>query len=51
MPIPDFPTGPVDKTRIQREALDMVEFGMIKPKFAAAVRQGTVVKSMISANS
>jgi NitT/TauT family transport system substrate-binding protein len=48
MAVPDFPTGPVDTTRIQREALDMVQFGLIKPQFYAAVRRGTVVESMVS---
>jgi NitT/TauT family transport system substrate-binding protein len=48
MAVPDFPTGPVDETRIQREALDMVQFGLIKPQFYAAVRQGTVVESMVN---
>jgi hypothetical protein len=50
MSLPKFPIGAVDTARIQREALDMVQFGMIKsPSAAAAVLQGTVVKSMVSA--
>jgi NitT/TauT family transport system substrate-binding protein len=48
MAVPDFPTGPVDTTRIQREALDMVQFGLIKSRYYAAVRQGTVVESMVN---
>jgi NitT/TauT family transport system substrate-binding protein len=48
MAVPDFPTGSVDPTSIQREALDMVQFGLIKPQFDAAVRGGAVVESMIS---
>lgn len=48
MAVPDFPTGPVDATRIQREALDMVQFGLIKPQYDTEVRRGTVVESMVS---
>lgn len=47
MSLPDFPVGPVDSTRIQLEADDMVEFGMIPAKLQTAVQQGTVVKAMI----
>jgi NitT/TauT family transport system substrate-binding protein len=48
MSLPDFPVGPVDDARIQREADDMVQFGMIPTKFAKIVEQGAVVKAMIS---
>jgi NitT/TauT family transport system substrate-binding protein len=48
MALPDFPLGPVDQTRIQREATAMLQFGMLGPESASAVRQGTLVKSMIS---
>lgn len=47
MAIPDFPTGPVDETRIEREALDMLQFGFLSQKDATEVRNGSLVKSMI----
>jgi NitT/TauT family transport system substrate-binding protein len=48
MALPDFPLGPVDLTRIQREATAMLQFGMLGPESADAVQQGTLVRSMIS---
>lgn len=47
MNLPDFPVGTVDSARIQREADDMVEFGMIPAKLQTAVERGTVVNAMI----
>lgn len=47
MAIPNFPTGPVDETRLQREALDMLQFGLLKTKDTAAIKNGSLVKSMI----
>jgi NitT/TauT family transport system substrate-binding protein len=48
MALPYFPTGPVDETRIQREAQAMLQFGLLGPQYASEVEQGTLVKSMIS---
>jgi NitT/TauT family transport system substrate-binding protein len=47
MNLPDFPVGTVDSARIQREADDMVEFGMIPAKAQKAVEDGAVVNAMI----
>jgi NitT/TauT family transport system substrate-binding protein len=47
MAIPTFPTGKVDETRMEREALDMLQFGMLSRKYAAEVDNGALVKSMI----
>lgn len=46
MAIPDFPTGPVDAGRIQREATDMLQFGMLGRKYAAQITSGALVKAM-----
>ncbi len=47
MALPDFPTGPVDETRMQRTAEAMLQFGMLGPQYETKVEQGTLVKSMI----
>jgi NitT/TauT family transport system substrate-binding protein len=47
MALPGFPIGPVDETRIQRVALAMLQFGILSKQFAAEVKQGTLIKSMI----
>jgi NitT/TauT family transport system substrate-binding protein len=47
MALPGFPTGPVDVTRIQREADAMLQFGMLSPIYRTEVQQGTLVESMI----
>jgi len=46
--LPDFPIGPVDEKRIQREATVMLQFGTLSQQYAAEVDQGTLVKSMIA---
>jgi hypothetical protein len=51
MALPDFPTGPVDETRIQREAEAMLQFGMLGSEYTTEVQQGTLVESMISPGS
>jgi NitT/TauT family transport system substrate-binding protein len=51
MALPGFPTGPVDVTRIQREADAMLQFGMLGPAYRTEVEQGTLVKSMIAVGS
>lgn len=48
MALPGFPTGPVDEQRIQREADDMLEFGMLATKYRNMVDKGTLVESMIN---
>jgi NitT/TauT family transport system substrate-binding protein len=47
MAVPNFPTGKVDVTRIQDEALAMVQFGMIKSQYDAEIKSGSVVGSMV----
>jgi NitT/TauT family transport system substrate-binding protein len=47
MAIPNFPTGAVDETRIESEALDMLQFGMLSQRHAAEVKDGSLVKGMI----
>jgi NitT/TauT family transport system substrate-binding protein len=51
MALPDFPTGPVDETRIQREAEAMLQFGMLDSEYTTEVQQGALVESMISPGS
>jgi NitT/TauT family transport system substrate-binding protein len=48
MALPQFPTGPVDATRIQREAEEMLEFGLLSPQSSAEVTDGRLVASMIA---
>jgi NitT/TauT family transport system substrate-binding protein len=47
MALPGFPVGPVDRTRMQRTADAMLEFGMLSQQYAAQVRQGTLIRSMV----
>jgi NitT/TauT family transport system substrate-binding protein len=51
MALPRFPTGPVDATRIQREADAMLEFGMLSSAYSTQIESGTLVKSMIAGGS
>jgi NitT/TauT family transport system substrate-binding protein len=51
MALPGFPTGPVDETRMQRTADAMLQFGILDPQYAAAVRQGGLIKSMCGSGS
>ena len=48
MALPDFPVGPVDQRRMQRTADAMLQFGLLARQYAAEVRQGTLIRSMIS---
>jgi NitT/TauT family transport system substrate-binding protein len=48
MAVPQFPTGPVDVTRIQRVADAMLQFGILAPQFSAEVGNGQLIASMIS---
>jgi len=47
MSLPVFPHGPVDVTRIEREAVAMLQFGMLDSQYSTEVTEGTLVKSMI----
>jgi hypothetical protein len=51
MALPDFPVGPVDERRMQRTADAMLQFGLLARQDAAEVRQGTLIRSMISPSS
>jgi NitT/TauT family transport system substrate-binding protein len=42
-----YPIGPVDETRIERVATDMLQFGMLGRQYAAEVQRGTLVESMV----
>jgi NitT/TauT family transport system substrate-binding protein len=46
--LPDFPVGPVNEQRMQRTADAMLQFGVLARQYAAEVRQGTLIRSMIS---
>ena len=48
MSLPDFPVGPVNGERMQRTADAMLQFGVLARQYAAEVRQGTLIRSMIS---
>jgi hypothetical protein len=50
MALPDFPVGPVNEQRMQRTADAMLQFGVLAQQYAAEVRQGTLMRSMISAS-
>ena len=47
MAIPNFPVGAVDATRIQQEALDMIQFGLLSKKYTSLVDSGSLVKDLI----
>jgi NitT/TauT family transport system substrate-binding protein len=51
MALPDYPVGAVDETRIERTAEAMLQFGLLSQQYAAEVRQGTLVRSMIDPGS
>jgi NitT/TauT family transport system substrate-binding protein len=48
MALPGFPTGPVDKASIQREAEAMLQFGILGSEYTTEVEQGALIESMIS---
>lgn len=48
MALPNFPVGPVNEQRMQRTADAMLQFGLLARQYAAEVRQGTLIRSMIS---
>ena len=47
MMMPDFPTGPVDVSRIQRVAITMLQFGVLGRKYSSQVQQGSLIRSMV----
>jgi hypothetical protein len=47
MALPEFPTGQVNETRIQRTADAMLQFGILGSQYAAEVQQGTLIRSMV----
>jgi NitT/TauT family transport system substrate-binding protein len=51
MAIPDFPIGTVSYTRIQQEALDMIQFGLLSKKYTSVVDSGALVKALIGSGS
>ncbi len=45
--LPGYPIGPVNRTRIQRVAQAMLQFGLLAWRQAAEVERGTLVGSMV----
>ena len=48
MALSGYPTGPVDKGRIQRVAAAMLQFGLLGRRYAPEIEQGTLVASMVA---
>ncbi len=48
MALSGYPTGPVASNSIQPVAAAMLQFGLLSPRYAAEVRHGTLVASMIT---
>ena len=48
--LPNFPIGPVNSIRLQRDANQMLEIGELKPKSSASVTNGSLINSMIDPN-
>jgi NitT/TauT family transport system substrate-binding protein len=51
MALPGFPIGAVDKTRIQRVAAAMLQFGILGTQYTTEVQQGTLIASMVAPGS
>jgi NitT/TauT family transport system substrate-binding protein len=51
MALPGYPTGLVDKTRLQRVATAMLQFGLLGQEYTTGVEQGTLVESMMGPGS
>jgi NitT/TauT family transport system substrate-binding protein len=51
MALPGYPVGLVDKTRLQRVATAMLQFGLLCKEYTTEVEQGTLVESMIGPGS
>jgi NitT/TauT family transport system substrate-binding protein len=47
MAVPQFPTGPVDETRIQRVADAMLQFGLLNGALSTEVSDGVLIGSMV----
>jgi NitT/TauT family transport system substrate-binding protein len=47
MALSGYPTGQINKGRLQRVALAMLQFGMLGPQYAAEVERGTLTGSMV----
>jgi NitT/TauT family transport system substrate-binding protein len=43
-----YPVGPVVEADVQRVATAMLKFGVLSPRYATVVGQGTLVRSMVS---
>ena len=43
-----YPVGPVIEADVQRVATAMLKFGVLSPRYATVVGQGTLVRSMVS---
>jgi NitT/TauT family transport system substrate-binding protein len=48
MALPQFPTGPVDETRIQREAQAMLQFGLLAKQYTREIQDQTLIRSMLA---
>ena len=51
MPLSGYPTGSVNKGRVQRVAAAMLQFGLLGQRYAAEVEQGTLAGSTIDPGS
>jgi NitT/TauT family transport system substrate-binding protein len=51
MALPGYPVGLVDKTRLQRVATAMLQFGLLSKEYTTEVGQGTLVESMVGPGS
>ncbi len=47
MALPGFPVGSVDEAAILGVAQAMLQYGILNPKFAADVKDGSLVRAMI----
>lgn len=47
MSMPGFPTGPVNESRMQRTATDMLQFGILDGKYRTEVNNQSLIRSMI----
>lgn len=45
--LPGFPIGSDNEIRLQRAANSMLQFGLLDPKYASVVQNGSLIKSMI----
>jgi len=45
--LPGYPIGPVNRTRIQRVAQAMLQFGILSSRYAAEIERGALVTSLV----